>query len=158
MNWIVTLDEFDSPIFEKQLLVQAGRGPAPLSIGFLPIVNLRLNADLILCIPKVSLQHSLILPTINEQIRCNTSEVTSLFTWSDIEDGVRLHFNRWDITPDFSPVDAIETPIIPTTIESSATAIFANSPLIPFTDSHYIFFTDGSLINLGTSDVSMGWS
>ncbi|PKY25054.1 hypothetical protein RhiirB3_439842 [Rhizophagus irregularis] len=158
MNWIVTLDEFDSPIFEKQLLVQAGRGPAPLSIGFLPIVNLRLNADLILCTPKVSLQHSLILPTINEQIRCNTSEVTSLFTWSDIEDGVRLHFNRWDITPDFSPVDAIETPIIPTTIESSATAIFANSLLIPFTDSHYIFFTDGSLINLGTSDVSMGWS
>ncbi|PKY35919.1 hypothetical protein RhiirB3_457514, partial [Rhizophagus irregularis] len=25
-------------------------------------------------------------------------------------------------------------------------------------DNHYCFYTDGSLINLGTSDVSMGWS
>ncbi|PKK56475.1 hypothetical protein RhiirC2_829005, partial [Rhizophagus irregularis] len=47
---------------------------------------------------------------------------------------------------------------IPTTVEFSAAAVFANSPLVVSADSRYIFFTDGSLINLGTSDVSMGWS
>ncbi|PKB95967.1 hypothetical protein RhiirA5_404553 [Rhizophagus irregularis] len=118
----------------------------------------RRNADLTLCKPKVTLQHLLILPISNERIRCNTTEVTTLFTWTDIEDGVHLHYNRWDIAPDFSPIDAIEASVIPTTIESSAAAVFANSPLIPSTDSRYIFFTDGSLINLGTPDVSMGWS
>ncbi|PKY31865.1 hypothetical protein RhiirB3_393622 [Rhizophagus irregularis] len=109
-------------------------------------------------IPKLEYRMQLILPITNERIRSDTSEVTSLLTWVDIEDGIRLYYNRWDIAPDFSPIDAIEASVIPTTIESSAAAVFANSPLIPFTDSQYIFFTDGSLINLGTSDVSMGWS
>ncbi|PKB93421.1 hypothetical protein RhiirA5_441330 [Rhizophagus irregularis] len=83
---------------------------------------------------------------------------TFAFTWADIEDGVCLHYNRWDIVPDFSAVDAIEVPVIPTTIESSAATVFVNSPLIPSMDSRYIFFTNGSLISLGTPDVSMGWS
>ncbi|PKY30867.1 hypothetical protein RhiirB3_392893 [Rhizophagus irregularis] len=78
--------------------------------------------------------------------------------WADIKDGIRFYYNRWDVAPDFSPVDTIEAPVIPTTVKSSAAAIFANSPLIPSTDSCYIFFTDESLINLGTPDVSMGWS
>ncbi|EXX60401.1 hypothetical protein RirG_180190 [Rhizophagus irregularis DAOM 197198w] len=84
--------------------------------------------------------------------------MATLFTWADIEDGVRFHYNRWDIAPDFSPINTIEAPVIPITIESSTVAIFANSPLIPSTDSHYTFFTDGSLINLRTPDVSIGWS
>ncbi|GBC43668.2 hypothetical protein GLOIN_2v1783661 [Rhizophagus irregularis DAOM 181602=DAOM 197198] len=83
---------------------------------------------------------------------------TFAFTWADIEDGVCLHYNRWDIVPDFSAVDAIEVPVIPTTIESSAATVFVNSPLIPSMDSRYIFFTNGSLISLGTPDVSIGWS
>ncbi|PKY19866.1 hypothetical protein RhiirB3_433031 [Rhizophagus irregularis] len=78
--------------------------------------------------------------------------MATLFTWADIEDGVRFHYNRWDIAPDFSPINTIEAPVIPITIESSTVAIFANSPLIPSTDSHYTFFTDGSLINLRTPD------
>uniref|UniRef100_U9UGR4 Uncharacterized protein n=1 Tax=Rhizophagus irregularis (strain DAOM 181602 / DAOM 197198 / MUCL 43194) TaxID=747089 RepID=U9UGR4_RHIID len=161
MNWIVTLDEFGSPIFGKQLLVQASRGTCSIVHWISPDCESspgEQNTDLTLCTPKVSLSHLLILPTINEQIRCDTSEVTSPFTWADIEDGVRLYYSRLDIAPDFSPINTIEAPVIPITIESSAVAIFANSPLIPSTDSHYTFFTDGSLINLRTPDVSIGWS
>ncbi|GBC13559.2 hypothetical protein GLOIN_2v1783661 [Rhizophagus irregularis DAOM 181602=DAOM 197198] len=96
------LDEFGSPIFGKQLLVQAGCGTCSIVHWISP--------------------------------NCESSP----------EDCVRLHFNRWNIAPDFSPVVAIETPIISTTIESSsAAAVFANSLLIPSTDSRYIFFTDG---------------
>ncbi|PKK55730.1 hypothetical protein RhiirC2_801644, partial [Rhizophagus irregularis] len=35
--------------------------------------------------------------------------------------------------------------------------IAASSSVMLSLDSHYTFYTDGSLINLGTSDVSMGW-
>ncbi|PKB95566.1 hypothetical protein RhiirA5_436482 [Rhizophagus irregularis] len=146
-NWIVTLDDLGSPIFGKQLLIQASRGTCSIR-----------NADLTLCTPTVSLQHSLILPTTNERIRSNTSEVTSPFTWADIEDGVRLYYSRLDFDSDFPSVDTIVAFVTPVTIESSAAAIFTNSPLVVSPDSRYIFFTDGSLINLGTPDVSMGWS
>ncbi|GET50333.1 hypothetical protein GLOIN_2v1783661 [Rhizophagus irregularis DAOM 181602=DAOM 197198] len=183
MNWIVTLDGLGSLLFGKQLLVQAKSDtcsivhwissdcdsspgdiikltPCPGCAAHTPLLpSKKQNDDLTLCtIQNVSLQHSLILPTTNEQIRCNTSEVVSLYTWANIEDGVCLHYNRWDIAPDFSSIDAIEAPVTSTTIEFSAAAVFANSPLIPSIDSRYIFFTDGSLINLGTPDVSMGWS
>ncbi|EXX65814.1 hypothetical protein RirG_011250 [Rhizophagus irregularis DAOM 197198w] len=36
--------------------------------------------------------------------------------------------------------------------------IAASSSVVLSLDSLYTFYTDGSLINLGTSDVSMGWS
>ncbi|PKK57870.1 hypothetical protein RhiirC2_720940 [Rhizophagus irregularis] len=164
MNWIVTLDDVGSPIFGTCFIVHWISPDCESSPGDiikltpclgcaahtpLPFSKKR-NADLTLCTLKVSLHYSLILPTINEQIRFNITEVASPLTWA--------HYNRWDIAPDFSPIDTIMTPVIPTTIESSAAAIFANSLLIPSTDSRYIFFTDGSLINLGTPNVSMGWS
>ncbi|PKY36957.1 hypothetical protein RhiirB3_460862, partial [Rhizophagus irregularis] len=113
------------------------------------------NADLTICTSTVSLQHSFILLTTNERIRRNTSEVTSSFTWTDIEDGVRLYYSRLDFNFDSPPAD---TDVAPFTIESSAAAVFANSPLVMSSDSRYIFFTDGSLINLNAPDVSMGWS
>ncbi|PKY28073.1 hypothetical protein RhiirB3_390777, partial [Rhizophagus irregularis] len=142
-NWIVTLDDLGSPIFGKQLLVQASRGtcsivhwvspdcesspgdlirlsPCPGCAAHIPLPpSKKRNADLTLCTPTVSLQHSLILPTTNEQIR---------------------------------------PPVTPVTIESSAAAVFANFPLVVSPDSRYIFFTDVFLINLGTPEVSIGWS
>ncbi|PKK58912.1 hypothetical protein RhiirC2_795586 [Rhizophagus irregularis] len=39
-----------------------------------------------------------------------------------------------------------------------AEAILVSSPIVTTPDSSYIFYTDGSLINLGAHDVSMGWS
>ncbi|GET60780.1 RNA-directed DNA polymerase from mobile element jockey-like [Rhizophagus irregularis DAOM 181602=DAOM 197198] len=115
-NWIITLDDYGSPIFGKQLLIQASRGtcsivhwispdcesspgnliklsPCPGCAAHTPLPpSKKRNADLTLCTPTVSLQHSLILPTTNERIRRTTSEVTSPFTWADIEDGVRLYY------------------------------------------------------------------
>ena len=40
----------------------------------------------------------------------------------------------------------------------AAAIAFANSPLATPPDNHYIFYTDGFLVNLGSPDVSMGWS
>ncbi|GET52551.1 RNA-directed DNA polymerase from mobile element jockey-like [Rhizophagus irregularis DAOM 181602=DAOM 197198] len=181
-NWIVTLDDYGSPIFGKQLLVQASRGtcsivhwvspdcesspgdlirlsPCPGCAAHTPLPpSKKRNADLTLCTPTVSLQHSLILPTINERIRRHTSAVSSPFTWADIEDGVRLYYSRLDFDFDSPPDDIVEVSAPLITIESSAAAVFANSPLVVSSDSRYIFFTDGSLINLGTPNVSMGWS
>ncbi|GET54760.1 RNA-directed DNA polymerase from mobile element jockey-like [Rhizophagus irregularis DAOM 181602=DAOM 197198] len=181
-NWIVTLDDYGSPFFGKQLLVQASRGtcsivhwispdcesspgdlirlsPCPGCAAHIPLPpSKKRNADLTLCTPTVSLQHSLILPTTNERIKRTTSEVTSPFTWADIEDGVRLYYSRLEFDIDSSPANTTVASVSPVTIESSATAVFANSPLVISPDSRYIFFTDGSLINLGTPNVSMGWS
>lgn len=115
--------------------------------------------DLTCCTQKISLLHSLILPTTNERIRHDTTEVTFLLTWADIKDNIRFYYNRWDVAPDFSLSDYSVVPPTPLpTAESSAAVVFAESPLIPSQDLRYIFFTDGSLINLGTPDVSMGWS
>ncbi|GBC39660.2 ribonuclease H-like domain-containing protein [Rhizophagus irregularis DAOM 181602=DAOM 197198] len=181
-NWIVTLDVYGSPFFGKQLLVQASRGTCsivhwvspdcesspgdlirlsscPGCAAHIPLPpSKKRNADLTLCTPTVSLQHSLILPTTNERIKRTTSEVISPFTWADIEDGVRLYYSRSDFDSDSSSADTVVAPTTPVTIESSAAAVFANFPLVISSDSRYIFFTDGSLINLGTPDVSMGWS
>ncbi|GET65860.1 ribonuclease H-like domain-containing protein [Rhizophagus irregularis DAOM 181602=DAOM 197198] len=181
-NWIVTLDDLSSPIFGKQLLVQASRGtcsivhwispdcdsspgdlirlsPCPGCAAHTPLPpSKKRNADLTLCTPTVFLQHSLILPTNNERIRRNTSEVTSPLTWADIEDGVRLYYSRLEFDSDPPSIDTVVASAPPVTIESSAAAVFANSLLVTSSDSRYIFFTDGSLINLGTPDVSMGWS
>ncbi|GET50298.1 RNA-directed DNA polymerase from mobile element jockey-like [Rhizophagus irregularis DAOM 181602=DAOM 197198] len=181
-NWIVTLDDYGSPFFGKQLLVQASRGtcsivhwispdcesspddlirlsPCPGCAAHTPLPpSKKRNADLTLCTPTVSLQHSLILPTTNERIRRTTSEVTSPFTWADIKDGVRLYYSRLDFDSDSPSADTAVASVTPVTIESSAAAVFANSLLVVSSDSRYIFFTDGSLINLGTPDVSIGWS
>ncbi|GET57942.1 RNA-directed DNA polymerase from mobile element jockey-like [Rhizophagus irregularis DAOM 181602=DAOM 197198] len=149
-NWIVTLDDYGSPIFGKQLLVQASRGTCSIVHWISPdcesspgdLIRLapclgcaahiplppskKRNADLTICTSTVSLQHSFILLTTNERIRRNTSEVTSSFTWTDIEDGVRLYYSRLDFNFDSPPAD---TDVAPFTIESSAAAVFANSPL-----------------------------
>ncbi|GET64616.1 RNA-directed DNA polymerase from mobile element jockey-like [Rhizophagus irregularis DAOM 181602=DAOM 197198] len=158
---IVTLDDFGSPIFGKQLLVQTSRGtcsivhwvspdcesspgdlirlsPCPGCAAHIPLPpSKKRNADLTLCTTTVSLRHSLILPTTNERIRSNTSEVTSPFTWADIEDGVRLYYSRLDFDFDSPSAETVVAPVTPVTIESSATAVFAKSR---------------------TPDVSMGWS
>ncbi|PKB94583.1 hypothetical protein RhiirA5_438455 [Rhizophagus irregularis] len=148
-NWIVILDDYGSPIFGKQLLVQASRGTCSIVHWISPdcesspgdLIRLapclgcaahiplppskKRNADLTICTSTVSLQHSFILLTTNERIRRNTSEVTSSFTWTDIEDGVRLYYSRLDFNFDSPPAD---TDVAPFTIESSAAAVFANSP------------------------------
>ncbi|CAB4402548.1 unnamed protein product [Rhizophagus irregularis] len=183
-RWIVTLDDYGLPVFGKQLAIQPARGTstivhwvdpfcvdspgniitltpcpgcdahAPLSIG-----NRNPTDPLPQCTRKISNPHSLILVTHNERICHTTTTITSPYTWADIEDTVRLHYNRWDMAPDFSPIDSTSITLPPKlTAASSTELVFANSPIFPSSDSCYKFYTDGSLINLGTPDVSMGWS
>ncbi|GET64523.1 RNA-directed DNA polymerase from mobile element jockey-like [Rhizophagus irregularis DAOM 181602=DAOM 197198] len=137
MKWIVTLDDDGSPLFGKQLNV------TPLCI-----------------IPKLSPLRSLLLPTTQERIRHDTTNITSPFTWADLDETVRSYYGRLDIQPNFSQ-DAVATlpsPSPPPSSGSAAPLAFAALPLATPPDNHYCFYTDGSLINLGTPDVSMGWS
>ncbi|CAB4431131.1 unnamed protein product [Rhizophagus irregularis] len=183
-NWIVTLDDYGLPVFGKQLTIQPASGtstivhwvdpsyvdspeniitltPCPGCDAHisLPIGRRNPTDPLPRCTQKISTLHSLILDTHNERICHSTITITSPYTWADIEHSVRLYYNRWDMAPDYSPVDSISVvpPIVPTPA-SSAELVFANSPIFPASDSCYKFYTDGSLINLGSPDVSMGWS
>lgn len=162
-NWIVTLDNAGLPLFGKQLSIQY---LLHCTLGFPDCVsspgdNIKLSpcagcaahtpmpaakkwpAELTLCTQKISLLHALILPTTNECIKHNTTDVSSPFTWANINEIVCSYYNHLNIAP---------------TIESSAAEVFANLPLIPSSDSCYKFFMDGSLINLGTPEVSIDWS
>ncbi|CAB4410483.1 unnamed protein product [Rhizophagus irregularis] len=114
------------------------------------------------CSHSVSLLQSLILPTQKTSIMQHTTTIMSTVSWADIMDGVISYFNHLSIHPDFSEVGQpvvlhnntcdIITPAL------SAEVTFASSPIVTVPDSQYIFFIDGSLINLGSVDVSMGWS
>ncbi|CAB4402546.1 unnamed protein product [Rhizophagus irregularis] len=133
-RWIVTLDDYGLPVFGKQLAIQLARGTSnivhwvdpncvdsPENIitltpcsgcdahtPSLSIGNRNPTDPLPRCTRQISNPHSLILETHNERILHSTTTNTSPFTWADIEDQVRLHYNRWDIiTPDFSPIDAM---------------------------------------------------
>ncbi|GET63164.1 hypothetical protein GLOIN_2v1783661 [Rhizophagus irregularis DAOM 181602=DAOM 197198] len=115
-NWIVSLDDFGSPIFGKQLLVQAGRGTC------------------------------FIVHWISSNCESSPGELIKLSSCP--EDGVRLYYSRLDFASDSPPADTTVASATPITVESSAAAVFANSPLVASVESRYIFFTDGSLINL----------
>ncbi|GBC47762.2 RNA-directed DNA polymerase from mobile element jockey-like isoform X1 [Rhizophagus irregularis DAOM 181602=DAOM 197198] len=180
MKWIVTLDEDGSPLFGKQLSKQqysckivhwisdcATRPndvitltPCPGCSKHVPVTHTKSNPTDVtpLCIiPKLSPLRSLLLPTTQERIRHDTTTITSPFTWADLDEIVRSYYGRLDILPNFSQEDVITLPSpspFPS-LGSAASFAFAASPLATPPDNHYCFYTDGSLINLGTPDVSM---
>ncbi|GET54160.1 RNA-directed DNA polymerase from mobile element jockey-like isoform X1 [Rhizophagus irregularis DAOM 181602=DAOM 197198] len=180
MKWIVTLDDDGSPLFGKQLSKQqysckivhwisdcATRPndvitltPCPGCSKHVPVTHTKSNPTDVtpLCIiPKLSPLRSLILPTTQERIRHDTTAITSPFTWADLDESVRSYYGRLDIHPDFSQevVITLPSPSPPPSLGSAAPLAFAVSPLATPPDNHYCFYTDGSLINLGTPDVSM---
>ncbi|EXX58326.1 ribonuclease H-like domain-containing protein [Rhizophagus irregularis DAOM 181602=DAOM 197198] len=183
MKWIVTLDEDGSPLFGKQLSKQQYSckivhwtsdcvtrpndvitlTPCPGCSKHVPVTHTKRNLTDVtpLCIiPKLSPLRSLILPTTQERIRHDTTIITSSFTWADLDETVRTYHGRLDFQPNFSQVDVITppSPSLPPSLGSATPLAFATSPLATAPDNHYCFYTDGSLINLGTPDVSMGWS
>ncbi|GBC33790.2 RNA-directed DNA polymerase from mobile element jockey-like [Rhizophagus irregularis DAOM 181602=DAOM 197198] len=183
MKWIVTLDDDGSPLFGKQLSKQQYSckivhwtsdcvtrpndvitlTPCPGCSKHVLVTHTKSNPTDVtpLCIiPKLSPLRSLLLPTTQERIRHDTTNITSPFTWADLDETVRSYYGRLDIQPNFSQ-DAVATlpsPSPPPSLGSAAPLAFAASPLATPPDNHYCFYTDGSLINLGTPDVSMGWS
>ncbi|GBC13571.2 RNA-directed DNA polymerase from mobile element jockey-like [Rhizophagus irregularis DAOM 181602=DAOM 197198] len=183
MKWIVTLSEDGSPLFGKQLSKQQyfckivhwtsdcvtrpndviTLTPCPGCSKHVPVTHTKSNPTDVtpLCIiPKLSPLRSLLLPTTQERIRHDTTTITSPFTWADLDEIVRSYYGRLDILPNFSQEDVVTfiSPSPSPSLGSAASLAFAASPLATPPDNHYCFYTDGSLINLGTPDVSMGWS
>ncbi|GES87177.1 ribonuclease H-like domain-containing protein [Rhizophagus clarus] len=112
------------------------------------------------CTFKISLLKSLILPTNCERICQNTTEVVSFYSWADLCDTVTSYYRRLITSPDFS-----SSPFSVSVDDGDLSQSFPlhdrtrlPSPVILPSGSHYRFYTDGSLINLSSSEVSMGWS
>ncbi|GBB86342.1 hypothetical protein RclHR1_12760010 [Rhizophagus clarus] len=109
------------------------------------------------CTFKVPLLKFLILPTDCERIRQTTTEVISPYSWADLSITVIPYYSRLDILPDFSSsssvVECDSTEASP--LDDLSTL---SLPVLLPSGSHYRYYTDGSLISLGTPEVSMGWS
>ncbi|GET55807.1 hypothetical protein GLOIN_2v1783661 [Rhizophagus irregularis DAOM 181602=DAOM 197198] len=137
--------------------------PCPGCSKHVPVTHTKSNPTDVtpLCIiPKLSPLRSFLLPTTQERIRHDTTTIASPFTWADLDETVRSYYGRLDIQPNFSQEDVVTLPSpspLPS-LGSAAPLAFAASPLATPPDNHHCFYTDGSLINLGTPDVSMGWS
>ncbi|EXX74267.1 hypothetical protein RirG_052700 [Rhizophagus irregularis DAOM 197198w] len=176
MKWIVTLDENGSS--KQQYFCKIVHWtsdcvtrpndvitltPCPGCSKHVPVTHTKSNPTNVtpLCIiPKLSPLRSLILPTTQERIRHDTTVITSPFTWADLDETVKTYYDRLDIQPNFSQEDVVTlpSPSLPSSLGLTAPLAFAASPLATPPDNHYCFYTDSSLINLGTPDVSMGWS
>ncbi|GBB96140.1 hypothetical protein RclHR1_26930001 [Rhizophagus clarus] len=109
------------------------------------------------CTFTISLLKSLILLTNCECIRQLTTEVVSSYSWADLCDIVISYYRRLNISPDFSsPSSIVNGNSIGT---SPLCDLFClPSPVILLPGSHYHYYTDGFLINLGSPEVLMGWS
>ncbi|GBB97347.1 hypothetical protein RclHR1_29730001 [Rhizophagus clarus] len=179
-HWLVTLDDHAAPLFGKQLTVQPKKDtciivhwtsdclsspgdvirlhPCPgcdAHVSF-PAAN-KYTAVEPRCTFMVSLSRSLILPTNCDRIRQTTTDVASSYSWADLCSIVVSYYNRLSISPDFSS----SIPVVDG--DSTSPTLLCNTPDLPSPivlppGSHYRFYTDGSLINLGTPDILMGWS
>ncbi|GBB92789.1 hypothetical protein RclHR1_20570004 [Rhizophagus clarus] len=109
------------------------------------------------CTFKISLLRSMILPTDCERIRQSTSEVISPHTWADLSITVIPYYRRLDLLPDFSSSSSVIADDLTVSPFIDNQFSFSLPVLLP-SGSHYRYYTDGSLINLGTPEVSMGWS
>ncbi|GBB91499.1 hypothetical protein RclHR1_18820006 [Rhizophagus clarus] len=179
-RWLVTLDNNAAPLFGKQLSVQSKKDTCVIvhwisdclsSPG--DVIRLRscpgcdahvpfpsatkYTAVTPQCTFTISLLRSLILPTDCDRIQQSTTDVISSHSWADIQDLMISYYNRLSISPDFSssssdPRDDLDGSLL------SRDLLGLPSPVVLPPGSHYRFYTDGSLINLSSPDVSMGWS
>ncbi|GBC01508.1 hypothetical protein RclHR1_04200026 [Rhizophagus clarus] len=79
------------------------------------------------------------------------------YSWADLCDTVVSYYKRLTISPDFSSFPPIvDGDLIRPSLLCDLSCL--PSPVILPTGSHYRYYTDGSLINLGSPKVSMGWS
>ncbi|GBB85657.1 hypothetical protein RclHR1_12140006 [Rhizophagus clarus] len=179
-HWLVTLDGSDSPLFGKQLSVQPKKDtcmivhwisdclsspgdviclcPCPGCDAHVPFSSAnKYTAVPPRCTFKISLLKSLILPTDCERIQQTTMEVTSPYSWADLSFTVIPYYRRLDTLPDFSFSSSVVG--YDSTVASSSLELSTLPFPVPLpSGSHYRYYTDGSLVNLGTPEVSMGWS
>ncbi|GBB96497.1 hypothetical protein RclHR1_27690004 [Rhizophagus clarus] len=138
-HWLVALDKNGAPLFGKQLSVQPKKDTCMIvhwtsdCLSFLgDVIRLRPCSG------------------------CNsTMEVISPYSWADLSITVVPYYWRLDILPDFSSSSLVVG------CDSAVASPLGDLPLLPSpvslpSGSHYRYYTDGSLINLDTSEVSMG--
>ncbi|PKY62963.1 hypothetical protein RhiirA4_490507, partial [Rhizophagus irregularis] len=171
-HWIVTLDNNSSPLFGKQLSFQPSRSTSIVAhwisdcssrpgdlITLTPCPGCDLNmykssykkkpvsVGSVSCACSVPLPESLILPTKKTSITANTSQIVA-----------RCHSGRLVAFTISSPTPLMDNVASPAVIDLiTAADVAASSPVVITKDSCYTFYTDGSLVNLGTDKVSMGW-
>ncbi|GBB94806.1 hypothetical protein RclHR1_24170004 [Rhizophagus clarus] len=178
--WLVTLDGLAAPLFGKQLTVQSKKDtctivhwtsdclsspddvihlrPCPGCDAHVPFPAAnKYTAVEPRCTFTVSLLRSLILLTDCERIRQSTTFVVSPYSWADLCDQMVSYCNRLSIPPNFSSSFSTIDDVSPSSLLSRDSSGLPLPVLLP-PDSHYQYYTDGSLINLGSPDVSMGWS
>ncbi|GES77700.1 hypothetical protein GLOIN_2v1783661 [Rhizophagus clarus] len=179
-HWLITLDGNDAPLFGKQLTVQPKKDICMIVhwtsdclsfpgdvIRLCPYLGCAAHVPFSSaskytavpprCTLKISLLKSMILPTDCDRIRHSTTEVISPYSWADLSITVVSYFKCLDISSDLSSssvVVEVNSPVVPPIDDSFN---FPSSVSLP-SGSHYRYYTDGSLVNLGTSEVSIGWS
>ncbi|GBB97269.1 hypothetical protein RclHR1_29530003 [Rhizophagus clarus] len=149
-HWFVSLDGNDAPLFGKQLSVQPKKDTYIIVHWISDCLSS--SGDVI----RLALCADLAMGVLNDIILA-CGEVVSSYSWADFSDTVVPYYRRLDISPDFSSFFSIDDGdlILPSPLCDSFNL---SSPVILPSGSHYRFYTDGSLIKLGSSEVSMGWS
>ncbi|PKB98613.1 hypothetical protein RhiirA5_431085, partial [Rhizophagus irregularis] len=180
-NWIITMNDDGLPIFGKQIQIQPKHStctivhwisdylsrlsdfitlqPCPgciLNLNKSSYIKKSVATSSVSCSYSVSLCRSWILPMKKSSIMNHTSSLTAMVSWAEIMDFVTSICN-----PSVRSVLAADIPNIsydtvdmasPTPHLLMAGDVAASSSVVLSPDSHYTFYTDGSLINLGTSD------
>ncbi|GBB87395.1 hypothetical protein RclHR1_13860007 [Rhizophagus clarus] len=179
-HWLVTFDGNGASLFGKQLSVQPKKDTCVIVYWISDclsspgdVIRLRpcLGCDAHVPFPSankysavqprctftISLLRSMILPTNCERIRQSTSEVLSPHTWADLSITVIPYYRRLNLLPDFSSSSLVveDDPTVAPLVDDQF--LLSSSVPLPL-GFHYRYYTDGSLINLGTPEVSMGWS
>ncbi|PKK63725.1 hypothetical protein RhiirC2_812269 [Rhizophagus irregularis] len=113
------------------------------------------------CSYSASLRHSWILPIKKSSITSHTSRLSVTVSWAEIMDFVtsNCNFSVRSAPVTDTPNTSIDTIDMASSVPPLFTAddVAASLSVELSSDSHYTFYTDDSLINLGSSDVSMGW-
>ncbi|GBB92762.1 hypothetical protein RclHR1_20510001 [Rhizophagus clarus] len=141
--WLVTLDGSDSPLFGKQLSVQPKKDTCMIVHWISDCLSSPGDVIRLRPCPGCDMH--------------TTMEVTSPHSWADLSTTVIPYYRRLDTLPDFSFSSSVVG--YDSTVASLSLELFTLPFPVPLpSGSHYRFYTDGSLVNLGTPEVSMGWS
>ncbi|CAB4439611.1 unnamed protein product [Rhizophagus irregularis] len=126
------------PVFGKQLTIQPFHDTSTIVHWISPQCILTPGDIIKLTCPGCA-AHT---PLPVDRIRFDTTEITSPYTWADLDDVVRsYYYYRLDVTPDFSAmalVPAVPAPAL--TAAASADLVFADSPIILSPDSYAGFY------------------
>ncbi|GBB95601.1 hypothetical protein RclHR1_25730001, partial [Rhizophagus clarus] len=153
-HWLVTLDGSDAPLFGKQLTVQPKKDTCMIVHWISDCLSS--PGDVIRLRPCLGCEAHVLFPSANKYTAVPPC-FTSPYSWADLSITVILYYRRLDTLPDFSlssPVVGCESTVAPPSLDLSTLP----SPVPHPSGSHYRYYTDGSLVDLGTPDVSMGWS